>query len=849
MRWAGAVLLLLVGLLPDATAQAAPGTLALADALESVRRAEGLRFSYRDDVLRGLRVDTAVAKTGRALLAEVVRVGLVVEEVEPGAYLIARPRPGEGPGETRTRTLLIRDAEGPLPGATAEASDGRAWVSDPAGWLRLPAEGLPAELTIRFLGYAPLVRERGALPPDGGTLVLRPSPVAFDAVTVTAPLPPRPLRPVAAAGASAGGFGDSRLTLPPAGLNALGFVGMAGASGVDAGSAKPQLRGSAADETLVLLDGLPLFHIDHFFGLFSAVATPVVEEVAVYRSHYPIEQGGYRGGLLEITGVPADGNGLAAELSQVAAGLTGTARLGGFDALLSGRATLNGLLRDSLFGALTPDYAFRDGYARLRWGRRGDRWFAQANAFASSDRYGFRREDRIPLADDRLGRAHVTAFEEVSRWRNEGLRGELTYRPGPYRLTVDAYATRYRQDLATRSNLRRARRPNAPPVPLRDTERANVVGEERLGLEVAEARDTSRWRAGVQVQRLGTEADFRLQGNRPLDGRQRDVRLHGYGAYTASLGRRTRLETGLRATRSLGGGGWWSPRAELHYRPRAPTALRAGYSYTRQSVRTLQQENQFGQVYPFYVLEVRGRGEEPAAHNATIGARHAGPWYALDVEAYYRWLPGELAVRSTVVTRRGDTTLADPQPAFGTFAGEGRVFGVDVDLRYARRGLEGQVAYTLAVSQQRFAAVARDRWQRAPDDRRHRLATSHAYTRGRWSGGVAFEAASGLAFLDVDALAAADEDLGAAAPGRYRNSLPAYARLDVHGHYRARLGAADVTAGLRLFNVLDRANVSHREYVLTLEEVTGTPQPGRVAVGTDVPLLGRLLLVELGVRF
>ena len=824
------------------------GRVPLTEVLAQLEAQAGYRFSYREDALAELRLDTAFAKTWPAVLAQLEASGLLVEQVGPTAFLIARAPAAVAP--ERTLTWVVRGADGPLVGATALADDGRGWATDPQGRLVLSARDLPDALTVAYLGYRSRTFSRKELLAQTSPLTLTPSPLTFGPVLVTAPLPTRTLMSVQRTQTAETGFGESRIALPPAAFGNLGFVGLAGASGIDGASAKPQVRGSGAEETLVLLDGLPLYHVDHFFGLFAALHPPMVERVDVFRSHYPSEQGGYRGGLMRVESREASEPALVLNADQVSAAATSTLRAGKFGLLLSGRTTLNGLVRDSVFGALTPDFRFRDGYARATWGNAGDRWRAEANAFASRDAYDFEATDLYEVAGTRAVRTYRGVFGEQTRWANEGLRAAVHYAAGGVRLTLDGYATAYEQGLTTSSTFQLARRPNAPVRTLLDSDLDNRIAEQQVGLRLADARgDTSRWALGVQLQHLSTDARYRIGRRVPLDADQSDVRIHGFGRYRLPLARRLHLSLGLRATRSLDEDlAWLSPRVQLTAPVSKRTQLRTGYSYTRQNVRALQHENQYGQTYPVYVLDVQGRGEEPAAHNLTAGARHERGGLQLDVEAYHRWLPGVLAVRSTTLGVRRDTSLFDPQPVFATFSGEGRVIGVDLDVRYRLGSLDGQVAYTLASSRQRFAGVAGRRWQRAPDDRRHRLATSHQYRTGPWRLSLACELASGLVYTDVNAL----DDVRSVTdlePSAYQRALPSYARVDVGGHYRTSLGPAEVTAGLRLFNALDRDNVSHREYIVGLASERGNGRRQAMAVGTDITLLGRLLLLEVEVKF
>lgn len=79
--------------------------------------------------------------------------------------------------------------------------------------------------------------------------------------------------------------------------------------GVDAtteNSGGLMVRGTEPDQSRVTMDGFTLYHLDHFFGLYSAFNPLVVESVRVHKGHAPLSEGGFTGGWVEM--VSRDGN-------------------------------------------------------------------------------------------------------------------------------------------------------------------------------------------------------------------------------------------------------------------------------------------------------------------------------------------------------------------------------------------------------------------------------------------------------------------------------------------------------------------------------------------------------------
>lgn len=75
-----------------------------------------------------------------------------------------------------------------------------------------------------------------------------------------------------------------------------------GISGIGDGKAGVYVRGGTPDQNLVILDGMTVYHVDHFFGMFSAFNADAVKDVQVYKGGFPAKYGGRLSSVVEITG-------------------------------------------------------------------------------------------------------------------------------------------------------------------------------------------------------------------------------------------------------------------------------------------------------------------------------------------------------------------------------------------------------------------------------------------------------------------------------------------------------------------------------------------------------------------
>ena len=68
------------------------------------------------------------------------------------------------------------------------------------------------------------------------------------------------------------------------------------------GTADLFIRGGTPDQNLILLDGIPIYKPDHFFGFFSAVNSDAIKDVQVYKGHIPLKYGGKLSSVISMSG-------------------------------------------------------------------------------------------------------------------------------------------------------------------------------------------------------------------------------------------------------------------------------------------------------------------------------------------------------------------------------------------------------------------------------------------------------------------------------------------------------------------------------------------------------------------
>jgi len=67
------------------------------------------------------------------------------------------------------------------------------------------------------------------------------------------------------------------------------------------GSAGMYVRGGGPDENLLLLDGVPVYNVNHLFGFFSVFNTDAVKNVTLYKGNFPARFGGRLSSVVDIS--------------------------------------------------------------------------------------------------------------------------------------------------------------------------------------------------------------------------------------------------------------------------------------------------------------------------------------------------------------------------------------------------------------------------------------------------------------------------------------------------------------------------------------------------------------------
>ena len=257
--------------------------------------------------------------------------------IEPGGNIVITKKEAREPEKTHDPTRfnftlhgkLIDDASGEsLPFATVYVkSTGKGVTTNVDGHFTLlntPTD--TSTIVVQYLGYA--TRE----------VKLTPEMLEEDLALITLESMTRQLQEVVISDmrehmVKASGK-ISSFSVSPAQLSSLPSLGekdifrslqmLPGISGTNETSSGLYVRGGTPDQNLVLFDGFTVYHVDHFYGFFSAFNANAVKDVQLYKGGFESKYGGRLSSVVVLTGKNGNANRISGNVGLSALSFNGS---------------------------------------------------------------------------------------------------------------------------------------------------------------------------------------------------------------------------------------------------------------------------------------------------------------------------------------------------------------------------------------------------------------------------------------------------------------------------------------------------------------------------------------------
>ena len=777
--------------------------------------------------------------------------------------IVPDPKKNLAPPPPSTASLRgrISDAETgePLPHATVGiVATNRGTAANAEGFFALPDLATDSiELEIRYLGYKP-IRLMVSDSVDLATLNIALTPVAtvLHDVVIEEATPQSAIWLTEQPGVA---------HLDPNKVAVLPNLGMPdvfqalqlipGISATQGTSGNLQIRGGTPDQNLILFDDIPLYHLDHFSGIYSTINPLAVQTMTVYKGGYPANFDGRSAGVVDVRSRSGNRQQVAASanMNLLSGNLALDVPIGKkLTWTFSGRVAYDDVLRTTLYDSLAQhhlnnvkepdplfnlfsvsqaeslesDFDFYDLHSKISFYPTpkdnlslsallgGDRVSVEIEGgYENENNRGFwEYENEEDSQWDHAGASLSWGRQWNEHWHSKFLTSLSVYNSTAERRTLTAFGNPGFRQNDTARNLR-----------------TNTLADGQVLSEVSyQPNSHHKIDVGVTLNTLNTRFSSRVWRQDTLANgillASQGGRFSWYVQDTWTTNSGTRIIAGLRRNRYLADSGtttlrYWAPRFSVEQRLLPTLTVKGAMGVYQQFLHQVS-ANRFSTNNPFaWVLADQDDYKVQRSVQWTFGAQwQFAPGWMVDGEAYWRRTTGltelyEFQLRS----RRTETFLFNSISA--------RVAGLDLTVHKDLGAYRGWVSYSYGIVNHVDATGTLNGGNPYPalQDQRHEINLVQLYSVGAWNFSSTLMYGSGRPYTPPTVNAMGQETV-LNPRGVNSERLPAYFRLDLAAQWGFRWKSLEGTLGASVYNVTDHYNIQSRIYGLRAEELQSGDQ-------------------------
>jgi hypothetical protein len=555
-----------------------------------------------------------------------------------------------------------------------------------------------------------------------------------------------------------------------------------GVSAAGDGNSGFYVRGGAADQNLVLLDGMTVYNPSHLLGFFSTFNPDAVRDLTLYKGALPPQYGGRLSSVADIRMNEGNNQGYhatgSAGLLTVSGEIEGPIEKGGSSFLVAARTTrINAGLHASGDTTINRNnIGFYDLNGKLNFSL-GSRDHLYVSGYYGRDDMSIYRQFGVKWGNTVAGLRwnHVFGarmFSNTSLGVSDYSNQITGYVNGSV-YTVDAklYDYHFRQEwewypraghtlrfgLGTSYQLIRPARLDAQPgTGLNDTSYQSRRGFENFLYAGDE------WKA---MDGLTLSYGLRVTG----------YQVYGPGNFYTADKAGNVLDTAFYGSGRKVANYWNAePRLAVAFETGEQSSVKASYSRTAQNVHQLTNSAASLPTDRWALTSNTIRPE--IADQLSLGyyRETADGGYSWSAETYYKWLQHQIDFRTGANPELTD--ILETQLLFG----KGRAYGMELEIRKNRGALTGWLSYTLSRSQLQADGINDGRWYNATQDHTHNLSVVGIYKLNpKWTFSADWVYYTGAAISYPSGKYQADGRVVFYYAERNGYRMPAYHRLDL----------------------------------------------------------------------
>jgi hypothetical protein len=496
------------------------------------------------------------------------------------------------------------------------------------------------------------------------------------------------------------------------------------------------VRGGAADQNLVMLDGAPVYNTGHLFGFLSVFNPDMLDKVESINGAFPSEYGGRLSSILDVTSKSS---------------MPTRTRLKGNLGLLASRLMIEQpLVKDKLTVWVAGRRTYVDQVIKLT-GEELPYFFYDLNAkltykpnlrdrmeftiYEGNDVLDFSRAPRATLRNRNITNSFTLGNStQTFSWKRNALRVNTSL--SLYR-TVFQYTI---QSTFTDNSL-------FVNSSIEDIGGKWMIGSDSVARKFSVKAGVEAVRHQVAPNRITTTGEITDILKSGATTPQTALETSPFFQVDGSMTPRFRFSTGARVSSAyVDKTFYWNvePRLAVRYSIDSVTAVKASYSRMAQY---LHRVSSSAVAFPTDIwYPVTSRVKPQTADQIALGIQRTFPKQNIfvSIEGYYKWL------HDLIGYKEGASLLLNTNFENQLVQGKGLAYGLELLVKKETGKLTGWISYTWAKSERQFDAVNEGQWFLARYDRRHNLAVVMSYQlSSRWSVSSVFEFISGSRFTPI----------------------------------------------------------------------------------------------------
>ena len=608
-----------------------------------------------------------------------------------------------------------------------------------------------------------------------------------------------------------------------------------GVSATNENSSGLYVRGGQPQENLVLLDGIKVYNVDHFFGFFSAFNANAIKSVDLYKGAFPSKYGGRLSSVIDLTGKVGSFNEVKGGLNVNLLSASGSIEipfLDKFSFFATGRRSFTDILQTSFFEKIYDQFDPDDDIENL------DPWVPNFNFFDLNAKLSYKptRDDLITFSfysgEDNLVETSDTRrfqypnfgdideieirgdLDRISRWGNNGysFKWSRQWNPKFFNTLNVSYSQYYNyQDDSYFVNA------IIPDLDSTIFDLSVILDQDnkvedftaRYDAELLSGKN-NKFEIGLEFTRSDIDYLFvRDDTLSIIDNSQLSDLYSAYISYNLTSVKNLNLKVGLRASwYELTKENYLAPRFQLDYEFIKNVKIKLGYGVHNQFVKQIIGENVTSRSRDFWQLSDDRDINVGESTHYIAGLSYENSSWLIDAELFYK----DIKNITEFSLRFQNTNL---NSLF--FNGDGEVKGFETLVQKKIDKYTGWISYTYIDAENIFPLLNYGDPFPAPNTQKNEFKIFNNYEINGWNFSLNFIYGSGKAFTEPSYnynITLLDEsELNYIGVGPKNGSLlPDYHRLDLSVHHIFNIQKSKGDIGVSIFNLYNKINTWYYEY-------------------------------------